>query len=86
MAQDYQASHGTDWTKPAVGAFAITASASALAHCTRGIYVGTSGDLTVTMKSGESVEFVGLAAGVIHPIACTHVTAITTAADVLGVY
>jgi hypothetical protein len=85
MAQDYQTSHGTDWTKPAVGAFSITASASALAHCTRGIYVGATGNVTCTMKSGESVEFVDLAAGVIHPIAATHVTA-ATATSIVGVY
>jgi hypothetical protein len=71
--------------RPAQGAFAITASATALAKITRGIYVAVSGNITVTMATGESVTFTSIAAGVIHPIAATHVTA-ATATGILGLY
>lgn len=42
----------------------------------RGIYCGASGDVTVTMEDGTAgIQFVGMAAGVIHPIRCTAITA-----------
>lgn len=73
-----------DWTKPITGGFSITASANALTRPTRGIYVGGSGNVTVTLsENGESVQFTNLAAGIIHPIAATHVTA-ATATGILG--
>lgn len=34
----------------------------------RGLYVGVSGDITVTLVSGQAITLVGLAAGIIHPI------------------
>lgn len=75
----------TDWTRPAQGAFTITPGAAALAHAIRGLYVGGAGNVTVTLPSGESVQFSNLAVGVVHPIAATHVTA-ATATGVIGVY
>lgn len=78
-------SDGTDWTRPAQGAFTITAGAGALSHVVRGIFVGVSGNVTVTTLNGESVQFTNLAAGVVHPIAATHVTA-ATATGIVGVY
>lgn len=78
-------SHGTATIRPAQYAFVITASATALAHPIRGLYVGVSGDVTVTMDGGGSIQFTNLAAGVIHPISCTHVTA-ATATGIVGVY
>jgi len=75
---------GTDWTRPAQGAFAITAGASALAHEIRGFYVAVAGNVTVTTMRGESVQFVGVLQGVIYPIAATHVTAAT--ATIIGLY
>jgi hypothetical protein len=75
-------------TAPASHAFAITKhDTDHLASATRGIYVGGSGDLKVTMIGGEAVTFVGLAAGVIHPIAAIIVwSAGTTATGIVGVY
>lgn len=75
----------TDWTRPAVAGFTITAGASPLAHVTRGIYVGTTGDITVTLQNGDSLELTNIAAGVVHPLACTHVTA-ATAGGIVGLY
>lgn len=78
--------YGVDeWTRPAQGAVAIVPGAAKLEHLLRGIYVGTAGDVTVTLRSGDSVTFKNLAAGVIHAIAATHITA-ATATDILGVF
>jgi len=57
---------------------------------TNGIYVGAAGDLEVTLKGmadGESITFVGLAAGMIHPIRAKRIwAASTTATDIIAVY
>jgi hypothetical protein len=75
-------------TRPADKAVAITPSNSTdLTTPTRGIYVGVSGDLTVDLvKGGTQITFVGLAAGIIHPIAAKRVYATgTDATDILGI-
>lgn len=78
--------NSADWSKPAQNGFSITAGSGDLAHVTRGIYVGASGNLTATLyPSMDSVQFVGLAAGVIHPICAIKVTA-ATATGILGLY
>jgi argininosuccinate synthase len=77
--------HGTGWVRPVGNGFAISPSANALPHITRGLYVGVSGNVTVTLLGGQSVTFAGLAAGAVHPIACTHVTA-ATATGIIGLY
>ncbi|MFW6265051.1 MAG: spike base protein, RCAP_Rcc01079 family, partial [Bacillota bacterium] len=57
---------------------------------TNGLYIGTSGDLEVTledMTDGESIVFVGLQEGVIHPLKIKRVwDANTTAADIIAIY
>jgi len=54
---------------------------------TRGLYVGVSGDIKVISLDGNDVTFVGIAAGIIHPISCTRVYDTgTTATDVVGIY
>jgi hypothetical protein len=75
-------------TDPANSAYSITPSDSAeLGIYTRGIYVGTSGDLAVMMVSGDIVTFASLSAGVIHPIRVKMVYSTgTTATDIIGVY
>ena len=75
----------TDWTRPSVGGYAVTAGASAQPVPFRGLYVGGSGSVTVTMADGTSVAFPALASGVIHPICGTHVTA-ATATSIVAVY
>lgn len=85
------APNGTDWTRPAQDAVAVTAGASQVTNTAadkkpfRGLYVGVSGNVTVTMPSGASVQFVSLAAGIVHPIAGTHVTA-ATATSIVAVF
>lgn len=56
-------------------------------HETRGLYVGVTGDVAVVMAGGETVTFVGLASGVIHPLRVTRVNSTnTTATNIVGVY
>ena len=77
--------NSTATIRPAQYGFVITAGADALAHVTRGLYVGVAGDVTVTLDGGDSVQFTNLAAGIVHPLACSHVTA-ATATGIVGVY
>jgi hypothetical protein len=50
---------------------------------TRGLYVGTGGDVAVTYANGMTDTLPGLAAGVWHPMHITQVsTTGTTAADI----
>lgn len=54
---------------------------------TRGVYVGTSGDLKVIMSDGGTVTFVGLAAGIVHPLQVTRIYSTgTDADDILALY
>lgn len=85
---DTFASFAAGLTAPAEHAAAITPNDGAdLANTTRGIYVGGSGNLKVTMVGGEQVTFTGLAAGIIHPIRAARVWSTgTTATSIVGVY
>lgn len=69
---------------PVKGGEAVTTGV-AFAKTSTGIYVGGSGDVTVTMLDGESLTFTGLSAGVIHPIRATVVTA-ATATNILALW
>lgn len=73
---------------PAEYAAAITPDNSTdLANSTRGIYVGVTGDLKVDTVGGSTVTFVGLAAGIIHPIRARRVYATgTSVTSIVGVY
>ena len=58
-----------------------------LERVTRGLYVGTIGDVKVTMASGNTVTWVALAAGVIHPLQVRRVFATgTDATDIVAAY
>ncbi len=50
----------------------------------RGVYMAVSGDLTFLMADGNTLAFVGMAAGVIHPLKYTAITVITTASGVVA--
>jgi len=53
----------------------------------RGIYVGGSGDVTIHDTRGNAVTFVGMAAGVIHPIQAKRILDTgTDATDLVAVY
>jgi hypothetical protein len=66
------------------GAFTITPSNTALAVKAYGLYIGGDGDLVVTGEDGVVATFVGVSAGQIIPIVCTHVRAASTVTNVLG--
>jgi hypothetical protein len=54
---------------------------------TKGIYLGVGGDLVVTLRSGATVTFTNLSAGVIHAISATRVKSTgTTASNILALY
>lgn len=67
--------------------FSVTPSDSVdLGTIPRGIYVGVSGDLACHDADGDSVTFVNLASGVLHPLSVRRVLVTgTTATDILGV-
>lgn len=75
-------------TSPAGGAAAVTPhNTNELAIWSRGLYIGVSGDVAVTTVNGDEVTFVGLAAGIIHPIRAKVVKSTgTTATSILAVY
>jgi len=69
---------------PPQNALAVTPSNTVdLLNFTRGIYVGVAGDVKVKMagaRGDEDVTFVGLAAGIIHPMVVKRIFATGTAA------
>ncbi len=72
-APSYQAHSATD-------AFVVTPGASPIRTdglTVRGLYVGTGGNITVTMASGRSLQFADVPPGFILPVQVTHVTAAT---------
>ena len=74
-------------TSPAPNAFAITPGAGLLVHETRGIYVGTGGDVEVITAGGHTVVFANAVAGSVIPVMAIKVLAgNTTADDLVGLY
>ena len=78
-------------TEPAKGAAAVTPNDSTdLTYQTRGLYVGVSGDVVVTMvdqADGANVTFTGLAGGVVHPLEVKRVwNTNTTATNIVALW
>lgn len=78
--------YSTGLSSPAVGAFSISPNdAQDLLQVTRAIYVGVSGDISVVMKSGEAVSFIGVGAGAVLPLRVARVNATgTSASNIVG--
>lgn len=74
--------HGVNLSDPAIDAVAVVEGTEFT--CCRALYVGTAGDVTVVMKSGNTAEFTNVANGTILPIRCIMVTSATTASDILA--
>lgn len=74
-----------DATAPAFRGAAVTPSDSTVLANTRALYIGTGGNLTVTMVDGNDVVFSNVAAG-IFPIQVTKVKAATTASNIVALY
>lgn len=77
-----------DATVSARRAAAVTLSDSTVLEATRALYIGTGGDLKVTMVEGGDVTFTNLAPGSILPIQVTKcwLTGSVTVAGVLALY
>lgn len=73
-------------TVAAHGAKTVTPSDSTIIEITRGLFIGTTGDLTVTMADDHDAVFVNIASGTILPIQVSKVKAATTASDILALY
>ncbi len=71
---------------PATAGVAVTPSdVTVLSQTSRAIYVGTAGDITVTMADGNDVTFANVPAGTILPIRCTYVKSTgTDASDIVS--
>ncbi len=80
----------SDLDSPAGKAYAISSSATAnVAHTTRSLYVGATGNLTVEladMVDANTVLFVGVPTGTTLPIRVRKVLPATTANSIIGLY
>lgn len=89
MGTDSFAGRNDSVTVPAANAVAVTPhDTNELAVYSRGLYVGVSGNVAVILAGDSSaVTFVGLAAGIIHPIRAKVVKSTgTTATSIVAVY
>ncbi len=77
-----------DVASSAITAVAITKSDSAAVAATRGLYVGTGGDVKVDMMAtGSAITFKNVQSGTVLPIRVIKVySADTTASDIVGLY
>jgi len=73
-------------TVAAHGAKAVTPSDSTVLEITRGLYIGTGGDVSVIMADGDDVTFLAVPTGSILPVQVSKVKAATAATDILALY
>jgi hypothetical protein len=67
----------------------VLAADSLLPTASRGIYVGTSGDLKVDMLQGGAITFTAVLSGTLLPIRCTKVYSTgngTTATNIVALF
>lgn len=85
---DAFANAGPNLDSPAFNAAAVTPhNTNALANVSRALYVGSGGDVAVTMKGGGDVTFVAVPDGAVLPISVTHVKVTgTTATDMVALW
>lgn len=75
----------TENITPAAAAAAVSPHDTNRIAPTRGLYVGVSGDVKVTMLDGTAVTFTSMASGVVHPITCVQVYSTgTTATNIVA--
>lgn len=89
MAVDDFQTLSTSLTSPADRFVSITPNdALDLVRATRGIYIGTSGDVRITDAFSNIVTFKNLVAGVVHPIRAHRIWATGTTAnlDIVALY
>ena len=85
---DIFANHAGGLDSPYQHAFAVTPSDDDdLEVATRGLYVGVSGDIKMTMVGGETVTRLNVAAGITHRWRIVKIFASDTdATDMIGEY
>lgn len=73
---------------PAQNAFIVVPSDSSnLAYVTRGVYLGSAGNMKVTFEYGDTVTFSGLLAGIVYPFCVEKVFSTgTTVSGIIGLY
>ena len=83
---DRFASNIPSLTSPATHGFAVTPNDTLdLSEATRAIYVGSGGALALRFLSGQTIIFVGVAAGSILPVRADRILATgTTAGSLVG--
>lgn len=88
MATDYeQRLTCADNTVSAYHAVAVTKSDTTIIPTTKGLYVGGTGAVVVTMNSGATpITFAAVPAGAILPIQVTKVLNATAATNILALY
>lgn len=73
-------------TVSAHGAVAVTPSDATVLPVTRGLFIGTGGDVVVTMADEQVVTFANIANATLLPIQVQQVRTSTTATNVLALY
>ena len=74
-------------TVAAHGAASVTPSDSAEIPITRSLFIGTNGNIKVTMADGQEITFINLTAGTIFPIQVVMVWSTgTTVTTVIALY
>lgn len=85
MADEFSSYRGGITAPASHGAALVPSDSTALTRSTRAIYVGTAGDLSVRLVSGDEVTLSGVIAGMIYPMRVSHVLATgTTAGGLVG--
>jgi len=79
--------HTADATRPAGKAVVVVPSDTTELGVTRGLYVGATGDLVVTMaEQGSSITFANVPAGSFLPLQVRLVMSATTSSDIVALY
>jgi len=78
--------HSANATVAAHGAKAVAPSDSTIFEITRGLFIGTTGDILVTMADGHDAAFLNLPSGSLLPIQVSKVKAASTATNILALY
>ena len=74
-------------TVAAHGAASVTPSDSAEIPITRSLFIGTNGNIKVTMADGQEITFINLTAGTIFPIQVVKVWSTeTTVTSIVALY
>ena len=76
-----------DSTYAVVSGVVVTPSDTAVFKHTRGLWVGSGGNITLTMMDGANIQLVGVLGGTLLPFQCTAVRSTgTTASNIVALY